>query len=180
MELGQIIGENTQRLRQEQNMTLSRLSELSGLSKVMLYQIEKGTANPTALSLAKITAALQVNPAVLLEAPDAKNLRIQRRQGETAGDRCHMYSYFPRSREHSFELHGVELEPGGYRKISGLEAKTSKYVLVTQGTLTLSIDGDTHQLSQDDGLCFNGRLTHTYVNDTDMPVRMIVIVDYLK
>ena len=42
MELNEIIAENLKRLRTERGLSLGRLSELSGVSKVMLSQVEKG------------------------------------------------------------------------------------------------------------------------------------------
>ena len=42
MNLNEIIAVNLKRLRAERGFSLGKLSELSGVSKVMLSQIEKG------------------------------------------------------------------------------------------------------------------------------------------
>ena len=42
MDINQIIAANLKKFRAERNLSLSRLAELSGISKVMLSQIEKG------------------------------------------------------------------------------------------------------------------------------------------
>ena len=47
MELGKIIALNLKELRTERNLTLGQLSKLSGISKAMLSDIEKGGSNPT-------------------------------------------------------------------------------------------------------------------------------------
>ena len=47
MELNEIIAENLKRLRTERGLSLGRLAELSGVSKVMLSQVEKGESSPT-------------------------------------------------------------------------------------------------------------------------------------
>ena len=47
METSQIIAENIKRIRTEQGLSLGQLAELSGVSKVILSQIEKGNSNPT-------------------------------------------------------------------------------------------------------------------------------------
>lgn len=47
MNLNEIIAVNLKRLRAERGFSLGKLSELSGVSKVMLSQIEKGESNPT-------------------------------------------------------------------------------------------------------------------------------------
>ena len=46
MNLNEIIAVNLKRLRAERGFSLGKLSELSGVSKVMLSQIEKGESNP--------------------------------------------------------------------------------------------------------------------------------------
>ena len=47
MELGKIIAVNLKELRRERNLTLGQLSKMSGISKAMLSDIEKGDSNPT-------------------------------------------------------------------------------------------------------------------------------------
>ena len=47
MDLGKIIAVNLRRLRTERNLTLGQLSKISGISKAMLSDIEKGSSNPT-------------------------------------------------------------------------------------------------------------------------------------
>ena len=53
MNLNEIIAVNLKRLRAERGFSLGKLSELSGVSKVMLSQIEKGESNPTINTLWK-------------------------------------------------------------------------------------------------------------------------------
>ena len=54
MELGKIIAINLNELRTERNLTLGQLSKISGISKAMLSDIEKGNSNPTINTLWKI------------------------------------------------------------------------------------------------------------------------------
>ena len=41
------VSENLKRLRQSKGMSLDQVAEQTGVSKSMLAQIEKGTANPS-------------------------------------------------------------------------------------------------------------------------------------
>jgi transcriptional regulator with XRE-family HTH domain len=45
--LNQLIGENLRRLRAEMGLSLDAVAKLSGVSKSMLGQIERGEVNPT-------------------------------------------------------------------------------------------------------------------------------------
>lgn len=54
MSINTVIAKNLNRLRNERNLSLGQLAELSGVSKVMLSQIEKGDSNPTVNTIWKI------------------------------------------------------------------------------------------------------------------------------
>ncbi len=47
MDLGKIIAFNLNKLRTERSLTLGQLAKLSGISKTILSDIEKGGSNPT-------------------------------------------------------------------------------------------------------------------------------------
>ena len=51
---------NLKRIRTSKGMSLDVLSEQTGVSKSMLAQIEKGTANPSLGVLGKITSGLRI------------------------------------------------------------------------------------------------------------------------
>lgn len=56
-----IIAMNLVKLRKNRNLTLDQVSELTGVSKAMLGQIEKGKSTPTVTTLWKIANGLQVS-----------------------------------------------------------------------------------------------------------------------
>jgi transcriptional regulator with XRE-family HTH domain len=58
MEVNTVIAENLKRLRTTRHLSLGKLAELSGVSKVILSQIEKGDSNPTINTLWKIAGYL--------------------------------------------------------------------------------------------------------------------------
>ena len=69
MELNEIIAANLNKLRTERNLSLGQLSGLSGISKVMLSQIEKGETNPTINTIWKIANGLKVPYTELIDEP---------------------------------------------------------------------------------------------------------------
>ncbi|MEI3123986.1 MAG: helix-turn-helix transcriptional regulator [Oscillospiraceae bacterium] len=52
MEIYQAVGQNIHRLRKAQQLSIDRAAALSGVSKSMLGQIERGLVNPTVSVLA--------------------------------------------------------------------------------------------------------------------------------
>ena len=61
------IGNNIKRLRIEKKLTQKKLSELTGISEVMISQYELGLRNPKLENLQKIAKALNVHSLVLLD-----------------------------------------------------------------------------------------------------------------
>ncbi len=55
------VAENIKRLRKVRNYSLDQLSSMTGVSKGMLAQIEKGSSSPTITTLWKIANGLQVS-----------------------------------------------------------------------------------------------------------------------
>ena len=51
---------NLKRIRKSKSMSLDQVSEQTGVSKSMLAQIERGTANPSLGVLGKITSGLRI------------------------------------------------------------------------------------------------------------------------
>lgn len=60
---------NLKRIRQSKGMSLDQASEQTGVSKSMLSQIEKGTANPLLGVLGKITSGLRIEFQELIATP---------------------------------------------------------------------------------------------------------------
>jgi transcriptional regulator with XRE-family HTH domain len=54
------LGERIKRIRLEKNMSQTLLAEHCGIEKANLSRIESGQANPTVLTLLKISIALKV------------------------------------------------------------------------------------------------------------------------
>ena len=55
-----IVAKNIRRLREESKLSMDELSKLSGVSKSMLAQIERGEENPTISTLWKLSNGMKV------------------------------------------------------------------------------------------------------------------------
>ena len=55
------VGQNLRRLRNGLGLSLDEASKLTGVSKAMLGQIERGESSPTISTLWKISSGLKVN-----------------------------------------------------------------------------------------------------------------------
>ena len=61
-----LVGRNVARIRRERQMTQEQLSERSGLSQQYLSTLERGSRNPTVVTLDEIAKALSVTVTDLL------------------------------------------------------------------------------------------------------------------
>lgn len=63
-----MVSENARRLREEKRLTLDEAARLTGVSRSMLAQIEKGDVNPTISMVWKIANGYKVSFTSLVEA----------------------------------------------------------------------------------------------------------------
>ncbi|MGC5328390.1 helix-turn-helix domain-containing protein [Brevibacillus sp. SYSU BS000544] len=181
MNLNDVISSNLKKLRNERNLSLGQLSELSGVSKVMLSQIEKGESNPTINTIWKIASGLKVpytklideaiDQAVVIRKPDTK---VQFENN----DSFRSYCYYTSNPNRDFEFFTVEMEPNSSRESDGHLPKTQEYLLVIKGELTLKINTQEYVLKEGDSITFDCSFPHSYVNNQDTLLEFIDMIYY--
>lgn len=181
MELGKIIALNLKQLRNERNLTLGQLSRISGISKAMLSDIEKGDSNPTINTIWKIANGLNVPYTKLMDSIEKETTIIRktepvRQNGET--DHYRVYCYYRNTPVRNFELFYVELDAKSSNSSIGHSERAQEYIFIIQGELILRTDAGDHILNEGDSLVFDSSIGHTYINDQDNLLTFIVINYY--
>ena len=116
------IAVNLSRIRKSKGMSLDVVAEQTGVSKSMLAQIEKGTANPSVGVLGKILSGLRIEFDDLIQTPVLDSYLVhvddlvptKEIEGQYRVMTC-----FPIADNHMVEIYRIEIEPGGIYK-SGL------------------------------------------------------------
>lgn len=72
MDIRKLVGRNTVRLRKAAGLTQEQLSERSGLSQQYISGLERGSRNPTVLTLHELANALAAHPADFLLGNDVE------------------------------------------------------------------------------------------------------------
>lgn len=181
MEISQILGQNLRRLRTERNLSLGQLAEKSGLSKVMLSQIEKGDANPTVNTLWKIVNGLGVSYSALMEqrAPEVNVVRAAEAPTQADEDGGYRIScYFPNTPERGFEIYHDVLDPACGHETDGHGEGTEEFVYVAAGNLEMTVGDAEYALGPGDAIHFDASQRHIYRNDGDVAVSMVVVNRY--
>lgn len=181
MELGKIIARNLNELRMERNLTLGQLSKISGISKAMLSDIEKGDSNPTINTIWKIANGLKVPYTKLMENVEKEATVVRKSEptvqtGET--EHYRIYCYFTNTPVRNFELFYVELDAHSSNATVGHSEKAQEYIYVIQGELVLHTEMGNYTLNSGDALIFDSSVKHTYINEQDVMLTFMVVNFY--
>ncbi|HMS96768.1 MAG TPA: cupin domain-containing protein [Tabrizicola sp.] len=79
-------------------------------------------------------------------------------------------------------IHHVRLAPGRRSSLPHAESAEDEFVFVLEGTPDVWLDGQLHRLSAGDAVGFKAGtgLAHSFLNNTDRDVRLIVVGDRPK
>ena len=180
--INEIVANNIAILRKKNRLSLEELGKLSGVSKSMLAQIEKGTANPSLGVLGKITSGLRIEFQELIEAPPMESCLVTPDQmtptKEMIGE-YKVWTCFPYEDNHQLEIYRIDIESGG-KYISGSHGeKTREYLSVTDGELTIECGEDVQKITKGEIYRFETDKKHNYKNETQQKTSFIcVFVDY--
>ncbi|WP_133889326.1 XRE family transcriptional regulator [Streptomyces sp. BK208] len=154
--------------RRARSISLEQLAELSGVSRSMVSEVERGAKTPSVLVLDRLATALGTSIARLLDEPVRPDVVVlagdqQQVVRDPAGWERRILS--PVLPDIEFEFMRTTLEPGvDAGEFSPHAPGSHEYVAVEQGCLRLTIDGVTHQLRAGDAAYFPGNRLHAFAN----------------
>lgn len=174
------VARNTRRLRTARGWSLDHLASRSGVSKGMLVSLEQSRTNPSLGTLCKVAETFGVSVAALVELDEAPVVRVVE-----PADTARLWSGLDGSaadllvgsdeREH-VELWHWSFAPGDEHSTDGHVDGTRELLYVSDGTLSLVVDGRGHEVPQGGAALFHGDRPHTYANRSDRTVRLVMVV----
>jgi hypothetical protein len=180
--LSQNVAKNLKRIRISRGMSLDVVAEQTGVSKSMLAQIEKGTANPSLGVLGKITSGLRIEFQELISVPPMESCLVDLAHVSPVKDvpgQYRVWNIFPFEDNWLIELYRIEIEPGGVYVSGGHGEKTREYIAVLDGEMYIETAGEMHKIQKDQVLRFETDQAHIYHNKSDKTVSAIcVFLDY--
>ena len=154
--------------RKEQKLSLDELSRRAGVSKGMLVEIEKGSANPSIGILCKLAAALGISVADILNVGSTpavhliENVDIPVLWAGPHGGKARLLA--GTSGLDMVELWRWQMQPGEAFESAGHPHGTFELFHVEQGELTLVVDGTTHAIAAGNAAVARTDTPHHYAN----------------
>lgn len=162
------VSENLKRIRQSKGMSLDQAAEQTGVSKSMLAQIEKGTANPSLGVLGKITSGLRIEFQTFIDPPRQDYCLVTPEElvpTKKLEAQYKVWTCFPFEDSQSVEVYRIDVEPGGVYVSGSHGERTREYISVIDGTLNVDCHDHVQQIKKGQVYKFETDQPHIYRND---------------
>ncbi len=183
MEVTNIVANNVKALRERKKLTLDAAAELTGVSRSMLAQIEKGDVNPTISVLWKIANGYKVSFTSLVEIQNEAVAVITREEIKPLVEDDGKYINYPMfvfDEEKLFETYRIVIKPEGSLSAQPHLKGTEEYISVFCGEVEISVDGKNYELRHGDCIRFNADVPHAYKNIGSIDVELSMLIYYNK
>ncbi|MBD3897517.1 helix-turn-helix transcriptional regulator [Halomonas sp. ML-15] len=168
-------------LRQARGWSLDRTAQATGVSKAMLGQIERGESSPTVATLWKIASGFAVSFSSLFTAPGEPGMSGGVGQTRWGRDAVGMQArlLFPFDPLLGFEMFEIEMAPRAVSESTPHAAGVVEHIVVVEGALGFSVDGEQRRLGVGEGLRFQADRHHVMENLGDSVMRFHDVIHYL-
>ncbi|MEU1735019.1 XRE family transcriptional regulator [Streptosporangium sp. NPDC020145] len=172
------IAANLRRVRLARGLSVRELAELTGVSKALISQVERGVANPTVEVLSRLATALELTfgelTRVNLVGPEVV------RRGENApllvGDSA-VRTLFAAPDRRRFELAEGDI-PAGTRSAKSSHGRGSvEHAYVVSGEVTVETAEWSVTLAAGDALRFASESDHLYITGA-LPCRVLTLISF--
>lgn len=176
------VGARIRALREAMGLSLRDLAQRSGVSAPMLSQVERGETSPTLAVAARIAAGLELTLSQLLRLDEDRHVVVVRRgegrKRRRAGHRVEELTPPLPGQRADVSIH--RLDPGAVTGGPGdppiHEPGSRETAVVLEGTTTLVIDGQRHELRAGDSVTFDADLAHHFENNSNDPAELLAVV----
>jgi transcriptional regulator with XRE-family HTH domain len=168
------LGQKIRRRRQEQRLTLQELSDLSGLSKPLLSQIENDQVTPPIATLLKIAKGLKVGINYFFEEEEdrqkyvlVRGEEIKASRRRTGNDAPEVYLYrslAPGIRHKRMEPFLVEFELQEWNDSYFYSHEGEEFIYLLEGELEFHFGEEVLHLLPGDSIYYDSAEPHGYVS----------------
>ncbi len=176
-----IIAKNLKGFRESKKLSLERVSELTGVSKTMIGQIERGESSPTITTIWKIANGLKIPFTSLIDDPQPDTKVISKDEIQILSEdngKYRVYPYFPFEDDRRFEVYSIEIEEGGSVEANSHREGTEEFITVFEGELTIRVNSNEYTVKSGNAIRFKADRAHSYYNRGKTLTRLSMIIYY--
>jgi len=167
--LNQQVCQRVKLMRRRKGWTLEQLASISGVSRSMLSQIERGTASPTLGVAYRIAQAFQLTLGELVETSTPKSrIDIIRCDDEAYlfrdDQNCRIRTLSPLQLEKEVEFYQLVLKPEGVLTSAAHFQGTREFLTVEKGRVRVTSDDAHCELSKGDSAHYAADVPHEICN----------------
>jgi len=164
--------------RREQGLSLDAVAKLSGVSRSMVSQIERGESSPTIATLWNLTRALQVDFAGLLDAEAGDKVDVLRASDvpsfDKMGEGCLIRVLSPPEEAGGHEVYDIRFEKGGSLKSQPHARGAAEQLTVLSGAVRVTSGSAAQELAEGDTARYAADVVHAIEAGTAARVFLIV------
>ncbi|WP_134685628.1 helix-turn-helix domain-containing protein [Brevibacillus migulae] len=176
-----VIAKNLKAFRESKKLSLEMVAELTGVSKTMIGQIERGESSPTITTIWKIANGLKITFSALIDEPQPDTKMVFKSEVQPLledNGRFRVYPCFPFQGDRRFEMYTVEIEKGGYHGADAHTAGTEELITVFDGEVTIRVNHMEYTVKSGDSIRFKADRPHAYHNSGDNLARLSMVIYY--
>lgn len=180
-DINSVLAKNLKSLREQQRLSLDKVADLTGVSKTMLGQIERGESNPTINTVWKIANGLRTSFTALINEPQPDTVIIAKSSIHALCEdngRYRIYPFFPFEEGRRFEVYTIEIDQGGYLSAEPHKEGTEEFVTVYEGVITIRVNQDEYTVRTGDSIRYRADRPHAYHNSGLSLTRASMVIYY--
>lgn len=164
--------------RRAQGLSLDAVAKLSGVSRSMVSQIERGESSPTIATLWNLTRALQVDFAGLLDGDAPDRIEVLRAADvpsiENRGAGCTIRILSPPEDAGRHEVYELRFTRKGVLDSQPHRRGAREHLTVIEGELTVTSGGSSHGIGPGDTARYAADVPHRIASER--PARAFLVV----
>jgi transcriptional regulator with XRE-family HTH domain len=176
------LGGAVQRLRKAREMSLGDLSEVSGVAKSIISQIERNETNPTIATVLKLADALGVSPEQLLARAAAQPAIIQHQKRAdipvlfSEDGKCRLFIIGALELVEHVQWYDFHAEPGGVLASDPHQPGCTEHLHVLRGEIEVACGVETRRVRAGESLRYRGDLPHVLRNVGNEPAHATMVL----
>ncbi len=176
------VGEKIRKFRQDQNLSIQKLAEISGVSPAGIYKIETDGMTPSVTTMIRIAHALGHKVGEFLDeaVEEVRDFELVRRKDRTAlySNESKIIAETIAWRIQDWKIFAavVTLEPGGKTGDENLYHEGEELILCLRGKIEISLGEEKFLLQKGDSFHYKSSRLHSWRNPGKEKAEMVYVL----